>query len=640
MSRRVNETRPARYDWADLLRLILLIGLATLLLPGLGVDTRTAAAQNRSVAYADFDVTLELQADGSYRVTERQVVSFTGGSYRNAFRSIPLTRTEGIGDVTITEVTGGDETPYEFVSPGAFAQQAGTYTAEVQGSEVRVDWSFPPTSNADRTFLVRYAVVGGLRVYAENEPPYQQISWMAIGPELTENVPVRVASLTITLPEPVTVDDIEYLPADDPPASSNDGQSWTWTAGNLAGGDFFERSLRFSPMVQAAAPPWQAASDEQEAREVAVEEQNAVVNVLALGIGLLALVGGGLGIFGLWYAKGRDPHTGVVAEFLPAPPDDLPPGVAGTLIDETASEHEFVATMVDLAKRGIIRINEESSGGIMGLGASRDFDLTLLDVDKPRAAFETDLLQAIFGHTLEATATVRLSEVKDRVDTARPAILNDLYEELVSRGYFPNSPEQTRGHWRTVGWVIAGGAIISGFILNGVVSGISSLVWLPIIVIALLGIVVVMFSGAFPKKTPAGAEAAARWLAFKRYLESIENYEDLNEAQGIFERYLPFAIAFHIDRSWVQKFAAVRAPAPEWYGDGGTVMMPGTYGPGGSFGRQRRRGGSVVFLPGGGWPGGGGGSPGGGMGTGGDGGGFDVPDLQGGSDAAGRSLQD
>src|SRR5690606_37578395 len=110
---------------------------------------------------------------------------------------------------------------------------------------------------------------------------------------------------------------------------------------------------------------------------------------------------------------------------------------------------EFVATMVDLGQRGILKIKETSNGGFLGIGASRDYELTLLDIDKPRVPFETDLLQAIFGHKLEPGDQVLLSNVKDRVNTARPAILNDLYAELVRRGYFLSSPEETRKHWQS-----------------------------------------------------------------------------------------------------------------------------------------------------------------------------------------------
>ena len=40
--------------------------------------------------------------------------------------------------------------------------------------------------------------------------------------------------------------------------------------------------------------------------------------------------------------------------------------------------------------------------------------------------------------------------------------------------------------------------------------------------------VCLIFVGRYmPRKTAQGAEAAAKWLAFKRYLETIENHGDL-----------------------------------------------------------------------------------------------------------------
>ena len=126
-----------------------------------------------------------------------------------------------------------------------------------------------------------------------------------------------------------------------------------------------------------------------------------------------------------------------------------------------------------------------------------------------------------------------------------------------------------------------------------------------------------------PRKTPAGAEAAAKWRAFRNYLDSIERYEKLDEAQGIFDRYLPYAIAFGLESSWVDKFSRVptasptlvwrrchdlsravrreRVPADRGTGrTGGTVIIPGGggYGPyagtggrGGARGQRRTSGG-------------------------------------------------
>jgi hypothetical protein len=69
-----------------------------------------------------------------------------------------------------------------------------------------------------------------------------------------------------------------------------------------------------------------------------------------------------------------------------------------------------------------------------------------------------------------------------------------------------------------------------------------------------------------PAKTAIGAEAAARWRAFKEYLARIEKLTDITEASDQFERFLPYAIAFGMNQSWVRKFSTMtETPAPGWY---------------------------------------------------------------------------
>jgi hypothetical protein len=49
-------------------------------------------------------------------------------------------------------------------------------------------------------------------------------------------------------------------------------------------------------------------------------------------------------------------------------------------------------------------------------------------------------------------------------------------------------------------------------------------------------------------------------------LKEVERYTDLETATELFERYLPYAIAFNLERRWVQKFARVETtPIPGWY---------------------------------------------------------------------------
>jgi uncharacterized membrane protein YgcG len=69
-----------------------------------------------------------------------------------------------------------------------------------------------------------------------------------------------------------------------------------------------------------------------------------------------------------------------------------------------------------------------------------------------------------------------------------------------------------------------------------------------------------------PAKTRKGSEEAAKWQAFRTYLANIEKYRDLKEATDQFEKYLPYAIAFGMERRWVTAFTKVEAtPVPDWY---------------------------------------------------------------------------
>ncbi len=84
----------------------------------------------------------------------------------------------------------------------------------------------------------------------------------------------------------------------------------------------------------------------------------------------------GSALYGLWYTKGRDPQVGPVAAFLAHPPGDLPPGAVGVLLDEVADQRDVVATLVDLGNRGVIKLEESKSDGILGIGSSSDYDIT------------------------------------------------------------------------------------------------------------------------------------------------------------------------------------------------------------------------------------------------------------------------
>lgn len=586
--------------------LLMLVGVFVALSPPLARD---AAAQSRSLYWESYDVTIDLRENGAYLVTEDQVINFASGTFREGFAVIPLARIEDISNIQVFE----DGQPYTRGNG-----QPGTFSASSFGGEVEILWWFEPATSETRRFTISYEVAGNLRVYGERE----QIWWRAIDTDFAADV--ENATVTINLPEPVAQEDVTlafYRAADkDVQYEVVSPTTYRFTASDLQQGDALEVRLEFPRMTTAEVPAWQAADDARREREERLAPYKALANVLMGGVGMLLLIGGLIGVYMLWHTKGRDEPVALPIDLLREPPDDLPAAAVGTLIDEQAHDHDVIAGIVELGERGVLHINERPPSGVLGvLGlGSRDFEFHRLDTAQELRPHERELVQAIFGSGTKDV--VRLSQIRERFAQRQSKVKSALYDDLVKHGYFPRNPQHTRAMYRGLGIGLLVASVVVGIIVVGAIGEFAPLAILPFIAAGVVAIALIAVAGSMSRKTRAGAEAAAKWLAFRRYLADIERYENVEAAKETFNRYLPYAVAFELERSWVRKFASVNAPAPTWYGPypgwdtrGGRTVRTGRTSPGGG----------PVIVPGG-IP-----SPGGGG----------VPDLQTASDAMGRSLQ-
>jgi hypothetical protein len=204
----------------------------------------------------------------------------------------------------------------------------------------------------------------------------------------------------------------------------------------------------------------------------------------------------------------------------------------------------------------------EITAGVSPGRATSDYLIELVQPDASPPPLERELLRAAFGTaTPRAGESTRLSAIGPRLVSSRDQLRRGLYEELVRHGYFTSSPEETRASYRKAGIAVA---IISA--VAGVIGAIA-LDWValfPAAVGLIIGLALSRFSRAMPRKSPAGAEAAAKWRAFRTYLVDIDRYEQVTEAREIFDRYLPYAVAFGLDKSWVRKFERAGVQTPSW----------------------------------------------------------------------------
>lgn len=577
--------------WADLhMRRIptLLLFLALLVVLGIGQPVQ---AQSKSLYWDGWDTTLTILPNGDLHVIERQRINFTDGTFTFGFREIPLAKTGGITGISVSEPGVG------VYSQGGFNKQPFTFDVTQEGGDQSIRWYFPPTTNQIRTFDIAYTVKDALRVYDTGD----KLQWQAIATD--RDFPVREASVKVVLPSGAEFQIIDSAGVAATWGQSADGSSVTFLANeSMSPSDSMEVGIEFTHgIIPNQMPAWQ---DEFDNEFFYDESVKPFVNA---GFGLLAfvlIVGGPALVFLVWYMRGRDPQVGPVPEYINEPPDDLPPGIIGTLIDEKAEMRDVVATIVDLGRKGVLQIEETNKKGWLGLG-SPDFVFEKLDSDVPLNAVESAVMKGIFKGS---RSSVELSDLRNKFYKTLPKIQTKLYKEMESRGLFRKNPESTRKLWRGIGFALVTFGIGIGICLGSVFAEYTTMFPCLFGGMVLTGIAVIIAGGAMPAKTVKGSEAAARWNAFKVYLQRIDKLEDLETVGELFEKYLPYAMAFGIRDSFVRKFAAEPStPMPTWwipygahlYGGPSTTSTRGgggTRGPGGLQGMSDSMTGGLASM--------------------------------------------
>ena len=89
-------------------------------------------------------------------------------------------------------------------------------------------------------------------------------------------------------------------------------------------------------------------------------------------------------MFALWWCKGRDPDPGMSVAPMYEPPAGISPAEAGTLLDDTIHPRDITSTIVDLAVRGYIKIEETADEGLVF--THKDYIFHLL---KPREQWDS-----------------------------------------------------------------------------------------------------------------------------------------------------------------------------------------------------------------------------------------------------------
>jgi uncharacterized membrane protein YgcG len=324
----------------------------------------------------------------------------------------------------------------------------------------------------------------------------------------------------------------------------------------------------------------------------------------------------------LWHIKGKDPRVRESVHVRYEPPvhggNHLPPAEVGTLVDEKFDPRDITSTIVGLAVKGYIRIEEAKTEGII-FDTSDHYIAKIKEPDAELSPFESLLMQRIFSG---GTSGRMVSEMKGSFYTELDILKKTLYGELVKRKFFLVSPDHVRNLYTIAGIIVLAASVcIGGFLLPGnpfpksIIAGM------------LTALPVFLFGRGMPAKTRSGASSYMDILGFEEFLNRAEKDRLVRIGdKDLFSRFLPYAIALDVVDNWAKAFEGISQEAPRWYVSQGGIR---TFSPSGfsrSINAATSSLASAMFsaprgsgISGGGGFSGGGGSSGGGFGGGGGG---------------------
>ncbi len=266
-------------------------------------------------------------------------------------------------------------------------------------------------------------------------------------------------------------------------------------------------------------------------------------------------------MFAMWWFKGRSPKAGLSVAPMYDPPKGMTPAEAGSLVDDNVLPRDITSTLVDLAVRGYLKI-EETNDKVLFFD-NRDYIFHLM---KPPAEWndladhEAEILRNMFP---EASARLTsLSGLKNRFYLALPSVKQEILGELKAKGMYRVDPESAHGY-RLVGTLIIALPFIGLQAMGVAQFFLSPLV--AILSIAIAALIVFLFGRVMTAKTLRGVRTVVEIQGFREFMTRVDADRLKRMPPDTFEKFLPYAMALGVEKHWAHAFEGIIHDPPSWY---------------------------------------------------------------------------
>ncbi len=508
-----------------------------------------AFAAVRQLVIQHFDDEVVVSEDGTMDVIETIEARFSGENWHGLYRMIPTEYTNDAGlnySLLIDHITVTDSDGHSL-----------KYEQSREGRYTKFKIYISNADDSTHTVMLHYRVLDAIRFFEDHDELY----WSVTGNDW--EVPIEFASAHLGLPAGVT---------------GLHAVAYTGATGSRAQDAVVEVHDNFVD-IHTTRP----LSFHQGLTAVVGFDKNFVhelsgaakfMQFLRSNTPLLIPIGVFFVMFWLWWTRGRGPeHQAIAVQY--EPPDKLTPGECGTLVDNEAAMRDITATLVDLAVKGYLTIEQRDESHLLGLSHSKEYIFHLKKSPAEWAsarAHEQQMLAALFGNG--AITDVKLSDLQNHFYTQVPGIRDSIFEALMTDNYYLHRPDTVRQGYIGAGLAI-GFLTVAGNVFLARATGIASATW--VIAGIATGLVICGFGYFMSARTVTGQRALEKVLGFEDFLGRTQKdqIDRLQTTPELFEKYLPYAMALHVEKKWVQVFSGITMQPPSWYqGSYGSGFMP------------------------------------------------------------------
>ncbi|MEW6171628.1 MAG: DUF2207 domain-containing protein [Bacillota bacterium] len=511
-----------------------------------------APAWARSYSFPSLEIEGRVLKDGSLQVTEHRTVRFDG-EYHAFDQWIPTAGTAGITDVLVSE----SGQPYV----QDLTERPGTFSVTQETSRTKITWNYE-AKDEERTFDLSYRFIDVVRVHKD----VSELYWKAVGDEWDRGTDrVRV---TVRLPETVTREEVRawaHGPLQGKVSIQDDGSVVLSVAG-LPPNKFVEARVTFPPSLcpdvplrtERTALPDILREEEQWAGEANRKRTSAAVQMLA---GIMALLGAVVTAIWLQVRYGKEFKPDFKGDYYRELPGEYGPAVVTFLMNfGKATPNGFTATILDLARRGYLKILEialekKKVLGLIGPSAEVDYLIELTDKDRSGLEVHEQNLMTFITERIREDGELSFEGIeryaKGTTNRFR-RFFEDWRDAVATAAEKENLLDEQA---RRPGLVEIGLGVL--VVLAGIVSALLGARLFPGFCIP-AGIVLLLAGTRLRRRSRKGSTHLAMWRAFKRFLLHFSNLSKAAiPSLVIWEHYLVYATALGVAREVLEQLRLV-----------------------------------------------------------------------------------